>query len=228
MMATLRKRKIVENRILASGGKVRKAGVNKEEVSEMDDMKKAGDHKMTLHEDELEDKLPSSPSSWSFIDDLMQGESDLASPNADKEASVDEKKPTEGAGLKMRLRVKGRDTLCGKAGYGKNPNAATKGKVGRAAPTEVCPTKAETSKAEEGNHATVQGTRAGRTRNSLKEGKATENLKKSSNSMKTRNAPEKPRKELNLSKKTEEDSKKTKAKPENTKDKPKRAEDMPN
>ena len=49
MMATLRKRKIVENRILASGGKVRKAGVNKEEVSEMDDMKKAGDHKMTLH-----------------------------------------------------------------------------------------------------------------------------------------------------------------------------------
>ena len=60
MMATLRKRKIVENRILASsGGKVRKAGVNKEEVSEVDDMK-AGDHKMTLHEDELEDKLPSS------------------------------------------------------------------------------------------------------------------------------------------------------------------------
>ena len=66
MMATLRKRKIVENRILASGGKVRKAGVNKEEVSEMDDMKKAGDHKMTLHEDQLEDKLPSSPSSLVF------------------------------------------------------------------------------------------------------------------------------------------------------------------
>ena len=231
MMATLRKRKIGENRILASGGKVKKAGVNKEEVSEIDDMKEAGDHKMTLHEDQLEDKLPSSPSSWSFTDDLMQGESDLASPNgacADEEARVDEKNSKEGAGLKMRLRVKGRDTLCGKAGYGKTPNAATKGKVGRAAPTEVCPTKAETSKAEEGNHATVQGTRAGRTRNSLKEGKATENLKKSSNSMKTRNAPEKPRKELNLSKKTEEDSKKTKAKPENTKDKPKKAEDMPN
>ena len=70
MMATLRKRKSVENEILK---KMDKARAKDEEVSEGKDMK-ARDPKTTIHDEVLENKVTDSPSSWSFIDDLMQGE----------------------------------------------------------------------------------------------------------------------------------------------------------
>ena len=119
MMATLRKRKSVENEILK---KVDKARAKEEEVSEGKDMK-ARDPKTTIHDEELENKVTDSPSSWSFIDDLMQGEESqgmtgahavLASPQGacdagDKQAKLGGEKVKDGAGYKMRLRVEQRE-----------------------------------------------------------------------------------------------------------------------
>ena len=205
-MATLRKRKAV--------GKASNAWLNKEEESKVEDMK-AGDQKMTLHE---EDKLPASPSSWSFIEDLMQPEEgqgltgDLVSLKG--ACGGGNKGAKEGAGFKMRLRFKGKETQGGKAGNRTNQNAATKGKIGRAAPTRGCPTpsKAEnkTSKVREVNGTTMEGTRAGKTG----KGKAKESLKKSSDAMNTGRVPENPTKDLSNesekgSKNTEEGSKTT-------------------
>jgi len=139
MMATLRKRKSVENEILK---KVDKARAEKEEVSEGKDMK-ARDPKTTIHNEELENKVTDSPSSWSFIDDLMQGEESqgmtgehgvLASPQGacdagDKQAKLGGEKAKDGAGYKMRLRVEQRKTREEKEGDQANLNAAREVKV---------------------------------------------------------------------------------------------------
>jgi len=139
MMATLRKRKSVENEILK---KVDKARAEEEEVSEGKDMK-ARDPKTTIHDEELENKVTDSPSSWSFIDDLMQGEESqgmtgapaiLASPQGacdagDKQAKLGGEKVKDGAGYKMRLRVEQRKTREEKEGDQANLNAAREVKV---------------------------------------------------------------------------------------------------
>ena len=217
---TLRKRKAV--------GEVSYAWLNKEEESKVEDMM-AGDQKTTLHE---EDKLPSSPSAWSFIDDLMQGEEgqgltgDLASLKG--ACGGGGKGAKKGAGSKMKLRFKGKETCGEKSGNQTNLNAATKERIGRAAPTKGCPTpskvEGKTSKARKVNCNTMKGTGAGKTRNSLKKGKARESLKKCK-AMNTRNDPENPRNDL--SNKSEKGTKNTEEGPKKIRKGSKKTEKVP-
>jgi len=228
MMATLRKRKSVENEILK---KVDKARAEKEEVSEGKDMK-ARDPKTTIHDEELENKVTDSPSSWSFIDDLMQGEENpgmtgkhgvLASPQGacdagDKQAKLCGKKAKDGAGFKMRLRVGQRKTREEKEGDQANINAAREVKVESIVPKKGKrgrPSKAD--KTGGGKFIIDEGTKARDTRIFSKGSKAKENLEKLCS---TPN-------DSNLSKKSGQRLKKTGKGPRKTVVKYKKAEDSP-
>jgi len=226
MMATLRKRKSVENEILK---KVDIARAKRENVSEGKAMK-ARDPKTTIHDEELENKVPDSPSSWSFIDDLMLGEESqgmpgahaiLASPQGacdagDKQAKLGGERVKDGAGFEMLLRVGQRKTRGEKKGDRTNLNAATEVKVESIVPKKGKggrPSKA--NKTGGGNLIIDKGTKA----RNAKGSKAKENLEKLSNTPNN----------LNLSgrslKKTGKGSRKTVVKYKKAEDRPKVSSD---